>query len=719
MKNEQVQKVYLEEMRVTEDHLSYMRGFKDRRPMMWTTTLVLVVAFLSVPFNLSGVLMIMACLKLAHICFRALYPYLGDSSFERLSGGAIMSAVCGVAAIILQSHDTLIAYSIHHHSDFHKRLISRLLRTFYFIEIGTNGTSEEQKLLSQWLVKMHKHAGGMMPPNGFARDAGSPEAASGLDEKDPIQKGTKYGYDVDETRVWVLQTITWTVLQFEDLFGMESNDRTREAIVLELTCLGKRIGIPSHLLPHSYEEFQRRFESSLKSRTSTDTSNHVIEKFVALVSSFVGSTMAIRIFSLAFVVAWPMLPKEITSTYPNPTLNSRFAFVIQRIVLWTLWALYPILPHLPLRGLMLLILVLCPKEMSTISSAMKQLWRHEIPHSEMIDWFQGGKYSSFIQRVLGKWISVTSMEFPGNFARLIVSSFISWIKRRIIAIYLEMITTDMRVKKVKVPRHVSFVCDGNRRWASRNNMKIRDGHIRGAQTVTNVILWFIKYQSLGVKAITFWCFSTDNFKRSKEEVDHILGTMRDEIEALRNNPLVHIFKMKIGVLGRIEQFPEELRNSIEKLEEETKNYSDFYLQLAMPYGGQTEIVDAVKSAIVTGLTPPPSPIQGDRGTDLRHRMPVAPMSPAPEFDFKVNLSDVVKLVSEEMIGRHTYTAKIGVPPVDFIVRTSGECRTSGFMLWDSQYAEMLFLEKMWPDVSEYDYVDSIWKYSQRQIRKGQ
>jgi len=716
----QKQKMYLEEMEVTENHLSYMRRWKDYRPIIWLILFAIVVAVVSAPFHLTNFcLVVLAGLKLLHLAFRALYPYLGDSSFERLSGGGIMAAVCGMAAIVLQSHDLLIAYSIQQHSDFHKRLTSRLMKTFYFIEIGTNGTSEEQRLLSQWLVKMHKHAGGMMPASGITGDAGTTQADEDMttDRSNTSRNGIKYGYDIDETRAWVIQTLTWTVLQFEELFGSEVNDRTREAIVLELTCLGKRIGIPSHLLSHSHEEFLRRFETSMDARTSTDTSRSVVEKFLALVSNFTGSTMAIRIFCLASIVAWPMLPKRITRDYPNPTLESRWAFFLQKAVLWILWGIYPILPHLPLRGLMLLILVLSPKEMTTVSQAMKQLWRHEIPHADLVDWFQGGKYSSVFQRLLGKWVVSTPMEFPGAAVRLLFSSFTSWVSRSFVAIYLEMITCDMRVKKVKVPRHISFVCDGNRRWAQRNHLKIRDGHVRGALTVTNMILWFIKYQSLGVKAITFWCFSTDNFKRSKEEVDHILGTMRDEIEALRNNPLVHIFKMKIGVLGRIEQFPEDLQTSIQNLEEETKHYSDFYLQLAMPYGGQTEIVDAVKSAIVTGLTPPPSPMQGDRFSDSQVGTPTTPR--IVDLDFKVNLSDVVKLVSEEGIGRHTYTAKIGVPPVDFIVRTSGECRTSGFMLWDSQYAEMLFLEKMWPDVSEHDYVDSLRKFSQRQIRKGQ
>jgi len=224
-----------------------------------------------------------------------------------------------------------------------------------------------------------------------------------------------------------------------------------------------------------------------------------------------------------------------------------------------------------------------------------------------------------------------------------------------------------------IPNHVGLIMDGNRRWAKANNKTGLEGHYRGYEKLTNCADWFF---SRGVKFLSVFAFSTENWDRAKEEVDYLMQLLA---RAVREQSGVAVKKgYRLLISGRIDELPRQLPVACREAMEKTKNGKNGTLNICLNYGGRAEIADAVKKMIQDGVS--------------------------------------VSEITEAKIGEYIYNFEI--PDLDITVRTSGEQRLSGFMLWRASYSEFLFLQKHWPDFDESDVEFILEEYAKRQRRFG-
>jgi tritrans,polycis-undecaprenyl-diphosphate synthase [geranylgeranyl-diphosphate specific] len=237
-----------------------------------------------------------------------------------------------------------------------------------------------------------------------------------------------------------------------------------------------------------------------------------------------------------------------------------------------------------------------------------------------------------------------------------------------------------QLDKKLAPKHVGIILDGNRRYARKHGMEVPwFGHQKGAAKVLEVlrILW-----EANVKVCTIYAFSIENFQRSKAEVDEIMVLAKEKFSEVVGNPDVHKHKVRINAIGRVDLLPKEVKNAIYAAEEETKEYKDHILNVAIGYSGRAELVDAVRAI----------------GVKIEN----GEMSAAD--------------VNEDVIEGHLYTT--GVPDPDLIIRTSGEERLSGFLLWQSAYSELYFAQIYWPAVRKIDIWRALRSYGERSRRYG-
>ncbi len=237
-----------------------------------------------------------------------------------------------------------------------------------------------------------------------------------------------------------------------------------------------------------------------------------------------------------------------------------------------------------------------------------------------------------------------------------------------------------QLDKEQAPRHVGIILDGNRRYAKKQGMEVPwYGHQKGAAKVMEVlrILW-----EAGVKVCTLYTFSIENFERNKDEVEEIMALAKDKFSEVVGNPDVHKHKVRIQAIGRVDLLPEDVQLAIVAAEEETREYSDHILNVAIGYSGRAELVDAVKA--------------------IGEKIEAGTMTPSE--------------VTENVIEGHLYTN--GVPDPDLIIRTSGEERLSGFLLWQSAYSELYFAQIYWPAVRRIDIWRALRSYGERSRRYG-
>lgn len=226
---------------------------------------------------------------------------------------------------------------------------------------------------------------------------------------------------------------------------------------------------------------------------------------------------------------------------------------------------------------------------------------------------------------------------------------------------------------MSVPCHLGIIIDGNRRWARERGLPDFEGHRRGLKKVKEIARWCKKR---GIKILTVYAFSTENWERKKKEVNALMGLLK--LILVNDVKELHQEGMKFHVLGQRERLSKSIQEAIKKAEELTKNNKEGILNLAISYGGRTEIAEAVKK-IIGKKTP------ADR-------------------------------ISEEVISENLNTA--GLPDPDLIVRTGGEQRLSNFLLWQAAYAEIRFLNIYWPDFTEKDLDKVLKDYAQCQRRFG-
>lgn len=231
-----------------------------------------------------------------------------------------------------------------------------------------------------------------------------------------------------------------------------------------------------------------------------------------------------------------------------------------------------------------------------------------------------------------------------------------------------------------LPRHVGVILDGNRRWAERKpGTTTADGHAAGAAKVVEFLGWC---KDIGVNVATLYLLSTDNLtKRETKELDELM----DVIAALAGE-LADSGDFKLQLVGDREALPASLRSSIETAERASKKATGPHVNLAVGYGGRKEIADAMRSILKT---------HAKKGTSVE---------------------DLAELLSPELITKHLYTG--GQPDPDLVIRTSGEQRLSGFLLWQSANSEFYFEEALWPDFRRVDFLRAIRAFERRHRRFG-
>ena len=231
------------------------------------------------------------------------------------------------------------------------------------------------------------------------------------------------------------------------------------------------------------------------------------------------------------------------------------------------------------------------------------------------------------------------------------------------------------------PEHIAIILDGNRRWASEQALNLFSGHEKGADKVEQLIDWCLQ---LGVKSITLYTFSTENFQRSKSEVEEIMRIAEERFQRILADERIHKNKVRVKVIGRVNLLPEHLQQLIADVEKSTEGYDKHFLNFAFAYGGRAEIVDAAKKIAEKVGT-------GDLNPDE---------------------------VDEQLFEKHLYTSHMPNQDPDLIIRTSGEERLSGFLLWQSAYSELCFLDVYWPDFRFIDLLRAVRTFQNRKRRFG-
>jgi len=222
-----------------------------------------------------------------------------------------------------------------------------------------------------------------------------------------------------------------------------------------------------------------------------------------------------------------------------------------------------------------------------------------------------------------------------------------------------------------VLHHLGIIMDGNRRWAKRRGLPTLIGHKKGYGKILKAGDWCLER---GIKVLTVFAFSTENWDRSKEEVSYLMNLLREGLR--RDIQVMHEKGIKVQILGRLHQLDKDLQKECQLAMELTKNNKKATLNIALNYGGQPEIADAVNQVIKSKL----------------------------------------KKVDEKSLGKFMYDPNM--PPLDLIIRTSGEQRISGFMLWHAAYSEFYFPQVCWPGFTEKDLDKALEDFSKRHRRFG-
>ena len=248
-------------------------------------------------------------------------------------------------------------------------------------------------------------------------------------------------------------------------------------------------------------------------------------------------------------------------------------------------------------------------------------------------------------------------------------------------VYERRLAADLR-RHGGLPRHVGVILDGNRRWARELGMTSAAGHRRGADRIDDLLTWT---RELGIPVVTLWLLSTENLtQRDPEELAELLAIIEDKVAQLATDPGPDAYR--VVPVGQLWALPERTRTRLLAAEESSRHHSGGVVHVAVGYGGREEIADAVRRLLGEFA---------DKGFDLL---------------------EASRLVTPDEIARHLYTA--GVVDPDLIIRTSGEVRLSGFLLWQSAHAEYYFSDTFWPGFRKVDFLRALRSYAQRSRRFG-
>jgi tritrans,polycis-undecaprenyl-diphosphate synthase [geranylgeranyl-diphosphate specific] len=219
-------------------------------------------------------------------------------------------------------------------------------------------------------------------------------------------------------------------------------------------------------------------------------------------------------------------------------------------------------------------------------------------------------------------------------------------------------------KNTNTPKHIAVIIDGNRRYAKKRLLPTFKGHEAGAEKVKEFLKWC---RDLGVKETTVYVLSTENLKRSEEELNHLFRLFKKFFKETKDNKEIEEKKVKIRFIGDLSLVSEEIKKEAEELEEKTRNYNNYITNFCFAYGGRLELVNAINNILKTGK----------------------------------------KEINEEDIKKNLWLSS----EPELIIRTGGKTRTSNFLPWQSVYSEWIFLDKMWPEITKEDFLSCIDKFN--------
>ena len=264
------------------------------------------------------------------------------------------------------------------------------------------------------------------------------------------------------------------------------------------------------------------------------------------------------------------------------------------------------------------------------------------------------------------WLESMASNLIGSFKQLIKALLYPWYEKRLIR----------KLDFNQTPHHIGIIVDGNRRWAKANTVATKSGHEAGANKISEFLIWCEEAQ---VKIVTVWLLSTDNFKRSQAELDELLKIISNLVEELSATK-----RWNVRLVGALDVLPEWMADQFKKLPVNSDAKLD--VNVAIGYGGRREIVDVMKSYLH---------FERDKGASIEQ---------------------AAADLSVEVISKYLYTA--GQPDPDLLIRTSGEQRLGGFLLWQSTHSEFYFCEAYWPDFRRVDFLRALRSYAQRHRRFG-
>jgi tritrans,polycis-undecaprenyl-diphosphate synthase [geranylgeranyl-diphosphate specific] len=232
-----------------------------------------------------------------------------------------------------------------------------------------------------------------------------------------------------------------------------------------------------------------------------------------------------------------------------------------------------------------------------------------------------------------------------------------------------------------VPGHIGIILDGNRRWATGQGLSFGLGHTEGANVAEELLDWC---HELDIKTVTLYVLSTENLDRDKKEVAGLFALIEERLGKLLKDERIFRYRVKVKAIGQLDALPDSIRNLLAEIEEKTAGFGDHYLNIAIAYGGRAEITDVMRSV----------------AQDVKKGI----LSP--------------EQITDETIEKRLYTSYLPNQEPDLIIRTSGEERLSGFLLWQGAYSELVFTDVFWPSFRKIDLMRAIRTYQRRTRRYG-
>jgi tritrans,polycis-undecaprenyl-diphosphate synthase [geranylgeranyl-diphosphate specific] len=236
------------------------------------------------------------------------------------------------------------------------------------------------------------------------------------------------------------------------------------------------------------------------------------------------------------------------------------------------------------------------------------------------------------------------------------------------------------VRAGPLPRHLAIIMDGNRRFANQHGLLIREGHRQGKDTLEELLNWCLE---VGLRILTVYALSTENFLRPSEELDGLMQLFDRSFREVATDPRVHEHGIRVRAIGNRALLPPHVQEAIGVAERATQQYSNYFYNIAIAYGGREEIVEAIRSIA--------REVQEGR---------LAPES-----------------IDANLVSKNLYTGNL--PDPDLVFRTSGEERISNFLLWQTAYAELYFADVLWPGLTKIDFLRAIRSFQNRKRRFGQ